>query len=128
MLCVILVDVDILGLMWLWDLSIDSVAIINLVLAVGLAVDYSCHVAHAFVQMPATPGLSKRQQRQVSSSGSTPTPIPNTPNPSPSPSPSPSPTPTLPLPLTLTRSAPTAPSRRWAWRWCTARSPPSSRC
>ena len=39
-------------------------AIINLVLAVGLAVDYSCHVAHSFVQMPATPGLSPRAQRQ----------------------------------------------------------------
>jgi len=64
MLCVVLVDVDILGLMWLWGLSIDSVAIINLVLAVGLAVDYSCHVAHSFVQMPATPGLSPRAQRQ----------------------------------------------------------------
>ena len=41
-----------------------QVAIINLVLAVGLAVDYSCHVAHSFVQMPATPGLSPRAQRQ----------------------------------------------------------------
>ena len=26
MLCVVLVDVDILGLMWLWGLSIDSVS------------------------------------------------------------------------------------------------------
>merc|ERR1719258_1016642 len=67
MLCVILVDVDILGLMWLWDLSIDSVAIINLVLAVGLAVDYSCHVAHAFVQMPNMlgPEATPREQRQA---------------------------------------------------------------
>jgi len=54
MLCVVLVDVDILGLMYLWGLSIDSVAIINLVLAIGLAVDYSVHVAHAFVQTPGT--------------------------------------------------------------------------
>ena len=50
MLCVILVDVDILGLMWLWGLTIDSVAIINLVLAIGLSVDYCVHVAHAFLQ------------------------------------------------------------------------------
>jgi len=49
MLCVVLTDADILGLMWLWGLTIDSVAVINLVLAVGLAVDYSAHVAHAFV-------------------------------------------------------------------------------
>ena len=58
MLCVILVDIDILGLMNLWDLTIDSVAIINLVLAIGLAVDYSAHVAHAFMQTPGT-----RQER-----------------------------------------------------------------
>ena len=54
MLCVVLVDIDILGLMWLWGLTIDSVAIINLVLAVGLAVDYSVHIAHAFLQTPGT--------------------------------------------------------------------------
>jgi predicted RND superfamily exporter protein len=58
MLCVVLVDIDILGLMYLWGLTIDSVAIINLVLAIGLAVDYSVHVAHAFVQTPGT-----RQER-----------------------------------------------------------------
>lgn len=54
MLCVLLTDIDILGLMWLWGLTIDSVAIINLVLAVGLAVDYSAHVAHAFVAAKGT--------------------------------------------------------------------------
>merc|ERR1719421_185080 len=54
MLCVLMVDVNILGLMWLWGLTIDSVAIINLVLAIGLAVDYSVHVAHAFLQTPGT--------------------------------------------------------------------------
>merc|ERR1719424_947553 len=58
MLCVVLVDIDILGLMWLWGLTIDSVAIINLVLAIGLAVDYSVHIAHAFMQTPGT-----RQER-----------------------------------------------------------------
>jgi len=47
-LCVVMVDIDILGLMYLWGLTIDSVTIINLVLAIGLSVDYSAHVAHAF--------------------------------------------------------------------------------
>jgi hypothetical protein len=54
LLCVLLTDVDILGLMWLWGLTIDSVAIINLVLAIGLAVDYSAHVAYAFVAAKGT--------------------------------------------------------------------------
>jgi predicted RND superfamily exporter protein len=48
-LCIIMVDVDILGLMYLWGLSIDATSIINLVLAVGLSVDYSVHIAHAFI-------------------------------------------------------------------------------
>lgn len=42
----------------MWGLTIDSVAIINLVLAIGLSVDYSVHVAHAFLQIPGT-----RQER-----------------------------------------------------------------
>jgi Niemann-Pick C1 protein len=58
MLCVVLVDVDILGLMYVWGLTIDSVAIVNLVLAIGLAVDYSAHIAHAFMQATGT-----RQER-----------------------------------------------------------------
>ena len=33
LLMVIMVDIDILGLMWLWGLTIDSVTIINLVRA-----------------------------------------------------------------------------------------------
>ena len=57
-LCVIMVDIDILGLMHMWGLTIDSVTIINLVLAVGLAVDYSAHIAHAFVVAKGT-----RQER-----------------------------------------------------------------
>jgi len=56
--CVLVVDCDILGLMQMWGLTIDSVSIINLVLAIGLAVDYSVHVAHAFLQTPGT-----RQER-----------------------------------------------------------------
>jgi len=67
MLCVIMVDIDILGLMWLWGLTIDSVAIINLVLAIGLAVDYSAHVAHAFCQTPGT--RQERVERAVEEMG-----------------------------------------------------------
>ena len=44
--------------MQMWGLTIDSVAIINLVLAIGLAVDYSCHIAHSFLQTKGT-----RQER-----------------------------------------------------------------
>lgn len=39
----------ILGVMFYWDLVIDHVAVINLILAVGLAVDYSAHIGHTFM-------------------------------------------------------------------------------
>lgn len=45
---------DIVALMWLWDVSINSISIVNLVLAIGLAVDYSAHVAHAFMKSTGT--------------------------------------------------------------------------
>jgi len=43
------VDVLILGYMAHWGLDFNSVTAINLVLAVGLAVDYSSHIAHSFL-------------------------------------------------------------------------------
>ena len=63
MLCVLLTDCDILGLMYLWGLTIDSVSVVNLVLAIGLAVDYSAHVAHAFTE--ATGTRNERAQKAV---------------------------------------------------------------
>lgn len=49
---ILIIDVEIVGLMYVWGVSIDSVSVTNLVLAVGLAVDYSVHVAHAFLLAP----------------------------------------------------------------------------
>jgi predicted RND superfamily exporter protein len=40
---------EILGFMWALGFAIDSVTVINLVLAVGLSVDYSAHVGHSFM-------------------------------------------------------------------------------
>lgn len=37
-----------------WGLAIDTVAVINLVLSVGLSVDYSAHVAHSFMVKQGT--------------------------------------------------------------------------
>lgn len=41
--------VEILGFMYYAGLVIDSVSVINIVLAIGLSVDYSAHVAHNFM-------------------------------------------------------------------------------
>ncbi|XP_074625467.1 patched domain-containing protein 3-like isoform X3 [Acropora palmata] len=40
---------ELFGLMVIWNVSLNSVSMINLVMAIGFAVDYSAHVAHAYV-------------------------------------------------------------------------------
>ena len=41
--------IEILGFMFALGIVIDSVSVINIVLAVGLSVDYSAHVGHCFM-------------------------------------------------------------------------------
>ncbi|XP_065650036.1 patched domain-containing protein 3-like [Hydra vulgaris] len=40
---------ELLGLMYVWDVSLNSISMIIIVMAIGFAVDYSAHVAHSFI-------------------------------------------------------------------------------
>ena len=40
---------DIIGFLHFWDITIDVISCINLVLTVGLCVDYSVHIGHAYL-------------------------------------------------------------------------------
>ncbi|CAE7911019.1 NPC1, partial [Symbiodinium sp. KB8] len=42
---------NILGFMHFWGVSLDGVSVVFLVLAVGLSIDYSAHIAHAFLHV-----------------------------------------------------------------------------
>ena len=44
----LLIDVFLLGLVYWAGLKINSVSIVNLILSLGLALDYSAHIAHSF--------------------------------------------------------------------------------
>jgi len=50
-----LVIIDIIGFMHFWGLTIDSVTVIMLVIALGLSVDYSAHIGRAFMEEQGTP-------------------------------------------------------------------------
>merc|ERR1719510_785763 len=54
LLCVILTLVDIVGLLHWWNITIDTISCVNIVLAIGLCVDYSAHIAHAFIVAKGT--------------------------------------------------------------------------
>jgi predicted RND superfamily exporter protein len=53
--------VEILGFMYFLGIAIDSVSVINIVLAVGLSIDYSAHVGHCFM----TKGGSDKNKRSL---------------------------------------------------------------
>ena len=48
-LCIGLTDLDVLALSYYWGLTLNAVTVVNIVLAVGLAVDYSAHIAHSYL-------------------------------------------------------------------------------
>jgi len=51
---VALAVLDVVGFMYFWDLNIDSVTVIMLVIALGLSVDYSAHLGHTFMHKQGT--------------------------------------------------------------------------
>ena len=52
-LAVVLVDVFLLGLVQFWDLTMNSIVTVILVIGLGLAVDYSAHIAHTYLIVEA---------------------------------------------------------------------------
>ena len=41
-------QVDVVGMAHFWGLTINTIVTINIVITVGMSVDYSVHIAHAF--------------------------------------------------------------------------------
>jgi len=48
--CVVLTLINVGGFMHLWGLTIDVISCTNLVIAVGLCVDYIAHITHCFIK------------------------------------------------------------------------------
>ena len=60
-LCTIIfmVVVELLGLLPIWDVKINGFSLVNLCLAVGMAVEFTAHIAHEFI---AQQGNTRRQR------------------------------------------------------------------
>ena len=51
-LMVALTDFFLIGFMHYWGLELNSLVIINVILAIGTSVDYSTHIAYAYLNTP----------------------------------------------------------------------------
>ncbi|CAH2355562.1 NPC intracellular sterol transporter 1-related protein 1 [[Candida] railenensis] len=48
--CISMIIINILGVMSLWSISLNAVSLVNLVICVGLAVEFTIHIARAFTR------------------------------------------------------------------------------
>ena len=61
-----LVDLNLIALIWYWGLELNFISMVNLILATGLAVDYSAHLAHAYNFSVADASCRSNHERRVS--------------------------------------------------------------
>jgi Niemann-Pick C1 protein len=47
--CVVATLIDLVGFLHFWNMTIDIITCINIVLAIGLCVDYVVHIGHAYL-------------------------------------------------------------------------------
>ena len=55
---VAIIDVDLLGFVHYWGHQVNSITTVNLVMAIGLVVDYSAHIMHSFGVQPTRDPLT----------------------------------------------------------------------
>ena len=48
-LAVLVVDLFLVALIHFWNLTFNTVVVVNVVIAIGLAVDYSAHISHTYL-------------------------------------------------------------------------------
>lgn len=56
---VLLVDFYLLAVIFYWGLTFNSIVVVNIVIALGLSVDYSAHIAHTYQVVNAPKHLTK---------------------------------------------------------------------
>lgn len=61
---VVLVDVFLLALVNFWDLTMNSIVTVILVIGLGLAVDYSAHIAHTYLTVIPPPSIKTTAEKR----------------------------------------------------------------
>lgn len=64
LLAVLLVDYFLLSLLFFWGLTFNSIVVVNTVIAIGLSVDYSAHIAHTYLMVKPPANLKTKMQQR----------------------------------------------------------------
>ena len=51
-ICVIMTDLFLVGLLFFWGLTLNPVVSLQIILAIGTSVDYTAHIAYAYLLEP----------------------------------------------------------------------------
>jgi Niemann-Pick C1 protein len=51
---VMMIEVDVAGIMYLWGIDLNAVSVVNLVMSIGISVEFCVHISHAFVTHEGT--------------------------------------------------------------------------
>eukprot|EP01027_Heterolobosea_sp_BB2_P010363 GEZU01015213.1.p1 GENE.GEZU01015213.1~~GEZU01015213.1.p1 ORF type:complete len:937 (+),score=186.59 GEZU01015213.1:272-3082(+) len=54
LICIVMIDVDLLAIMGLWDVYFNSLSVVNLVMAIGISVEFCVHITKAFLVAQGT--------------------------------------------------------------------------
>ena len=60
---VALVDLFLIGLLHYWSLTMNNIVVVNLVIGLGLAVDYAAHISHTYLVIEAPKGSTVAEIR-----------------------------------------------------------------
>lgn len=54
-LLVFIIEVDLLGVMAIWNINLNAVSVVNLVMAIGISVEFCVHLFHSYINNTGTP-------------------------------------------------------------------------
>ena len=63
--CIAFTLIDLLGLMYYWGLTVEISSSIIVILAAGLAIDYSAHIGHTFTTVHGSKSSKQKQQQRT---------------------------------------------------------------
>lgn len=49
MVCVLFTMIDLMGVMSIWNIQLNGVSVVNLIMGVGIAIEFCAHIAHSFM-------------------------------------------------------------------------------